>query len=75
MSRLVESWWWHDALDRPIKIGSPDSGSISVGTFDSGTRSEAIDPGRFCWDAGRPKDIRGGEDDMKCVEDVGIGVG
>lgn len=56
-----------------MRIGSPFSGSMRVGTADKGVRSEAAEKVRRVegWAAAIP----GGEDDIIWVDDVGTGVG
>lgn len=56
-----------------MSIGSPFSGSMSVGTADKGARSEAAEKVRRV-DA-RAAASPGGEDDKIWVDEVGTGVG
>jgi hypothetical protein len=53
-----------------MRIGSPFSESMRAGTVDKGVRSEFDDDVKV-----RREAIRGGEDDMIWVDDVGTGVG
>lgn len=57
-----------------MSTGSPDSGSMTVGTADKGDRSMAAEKVRRAV-ARSVAAIPGGEDDMIWVDEVGTGVG
>lgn len=72
MSLLAESWYCDELLDLPMRNSSPFSGRTTVGTAESGARSECMDWRR--WIDGLVWTL-GGEEDRIPVVEVGTGVG